>query len=852
MILNTNNPMTKTKASAFKALMGNKELSQSLFDSWNAPIGSTKRTKAKSVLKSVLMTSQRNAGIPDGEGGPGAMPGMYSPYGQQGAAQPQGSSSAPQQPQQSSNGMSSAYDMYTPYGSNPQAATTPTPKPTATEPPAPVPGQPMPPKQIKFMKTIDHLVNQKAGLNQGVTPSGAFGTIKNIFGNLPESSSSSRAAGAYNWLRDKAQDIPDIKGLAKEEATGWGKFFGNTALEAAKYPFKSVAHGAKWLGAEKEDAPSGLFAKFNLPGLDSPFANWFANKGLGDEAVVNNNPVAVIKDPETGEVKLEDAYEEKGIEGSTDAEGNLITGTGANTEGNQSIGAGVNTEGGTSSGSGIANLSPEEISELEGANYNTINNMDEAERNAWYSSLDSQSQAKVSPLIEAVNAGVGVETWKIMAKTNKETLRALGMPEEVIAQMPASGLLSEQLSKLSDTVKKEFQLNTQLDRLTSLQTQGLTLTNDVKSYIRGKDEYLGEIEKMLDDTIELSAHMDLSNPHIAKRMGNYTTYLTMLKGRQTQRYMGFVNDSIDYYNQQVSAAQSLYESSANMAKEAYDKDAAMTTESYNMIDTMLGDMYTSAENKTENAREEIRWGYEQVGLEAQRVADVLKNKESVDKLEGTVVDYDKVPTPDNYAKFHLGVTEDEFGNMEFETYDPYEVKARVTRNNLPPQDGWDKFLAYSAKNVRDKAMAGTFTDEINKYKNVFIDYISNATEEEDYNNFVDGWFKMKKSLSGATFEGIKEYISGMDDKTEKIKNAMKSLTGEARFNKPKTIEDRASFINKQRSNIGDLAPALFDSYIRQVEAGSPPEETFSALYNLSDKDFASTLASDLSNSILTL
>lgn len=44
---------TKIKAAAFRAVMSNKELAKSIFAGQSAPIGSTKRKKALSILSSV-------------------------------------------------------------------------------------------------------------------------------------------------------------------------------------------------------------------------------------------------------------------------------------------------------------------------------------------------------------------------------------------------------------------------------------------------------------------------------------------------------------------------------------------------------------------------------------------------------------------------------------------------------------------------------------------------------------------------------------------------------------------------------------------------------------------------------
>lgn len=58
-------------------------------------------------------------------------------------------------------------------------------------------------------------------------------------------------------------------------------------------------------------------------------------------------------------------------------------------------------------------------------------------------------------------------------------------------------------------------------------------------YIKGKDEYLGHLDGMIDKTKDyiLSQKVDMSNPYVANRMQNYMNYLGTLRGKQNQRYI---------------------------------------------------------------------------------------------------------------------------------------------------------------------------------------------------------------------------------------------------------------------------------------------------------------------------
>ena len=60
----------KSKAFAISSVMKDKNLARVLSDAWDAPAGSTKNEKARSVLKS-LNKVNNNYQIQDGAGGPG-------------------------------------------------------------------------------------------------------------------------------------------------------------------------------------------------------------------------------------------------------------------------------------------------------------------------------------------------------------------------------------------------------------------------------------------------------------------------------------------------------------------------------------------------------------------------------------------------------------------------------------------------------------------------------------------------------------------------------------------------------------------------------------------------------------
>jgi hypothetical protein len=85
-------------------------------------------------------------------------------------------------------------------------------------------------------------------------------------------------------------------------------------------------------------------------------------------------------------------------------------------------------------------------------------------------------------------------------------------------------------------------------------------------YIKGKDEYLNAINKLLDDTLTKMAYTDTSNPYVAQRWRNYLDYLYTLRDGQISRYNDIARictDDIKKKQQQYLALQKIQLSCAD-------------------------------------------------------------------------------------------------------------------------------------------------------------------------------------------------------------------------------------------------------------------------------------------------
>lgn len=260
---------------------------------------------------------------------------------------------------------------------------------------------------------------------------------------------------------------------------------------------------------------------------------------------------------------------------------------------------------------------------------NLANSSGTSELDTWYKSLSLADQTRLKVPYESVKAGEGPSSFSMRILANKNLLgTVLGLPKEVLDSFPDTGLLSDQLNTLQDTVNKQFHLDEQLTNLTSMQNSGLTVKSDLQAYIRGKDEYLGKLDKMLDDFNYKTAYMDTSDPNVAKRMDNYRNYLTILQGRQNMRYIDFLNTAIDSENAKLTQATNLYNLSLTKAEQAFTRAERVTTESYGLIKGSLEDMYKNINDRTKMARDNESYQLEKMKTYYQLIEQMKK----VDKM----------------------------------------------------------------------------------------------------------------------------------------------------------------------------------------------------------------------------
>lgn len=241
----------------------------------------------------------------------------------------------------------------------------------------------------------------------------------------------------------------------------------------------------------------------------------------------------------------------------------------------------------------------------------------------------------LSSVQQAVEAGVGPKTFATQAFADKDTLSSLlQVPKETLDWLPESGFLSDYVSDLKQETKSRYNLDAQLQKVQDLESQGLTVESDLQAYVRGKDQYLNQLDKLYNDASIKISGIDTSDPRDAKRMGNYLNYLTILKGRQNQRYIDYVKTSSTAHDAKVTRATNLYKYTRDKFDDDFTDLKEGATEKYGILKDVVTEMYTNIEGREKDLYDETNRQLDLISSALQIDNSVLKNQELRDELSG--------------------------------------------------------------------------------------------------------------------------------------------------------------------------------------------------------------------------
>lgn len=793
-----NDPIVQAKASSMRALMKNSDMAETLFNAFEAPLGSTQSQKGASILASVNQNAMGQYGVDPANAGLSSS--MAMPFS----------------------------------GATPQKPTTP----------APTAGMPdidtaaAPPRTF-FIKSVDDLM-ASSSLGQslqkppnqvfspGTVGSGAFGiqTGSMAPGTTAPGIGITGGKPGFSLQGDPNKPFqyqgPSTEGMSIAEKWAYIRNQGKTASTA---PVGDTSVETK-----------GQYTHGEAVTLAKEMAK--AGKPWGEI-------YHTIKDKYHQTVSYVETFPEKVL--------GMSVGTGE-----------APTEEGTvdETGAPVDTGEDDAIDPETGVRYDSgldaasIIQMPDQMREKWYNSLDPAAKEDNKILYDMLKSGKGADAFAIKMMADKNAMaKLLGVPVEALKDLPESGLISKHLSDLMDAKKQKFHVDSLLDSLVEKQAAGLSVKSDLEAYIRGKDEYLGTIDKMLDSAETKIANMDTSNPNINGRMQNWVNYLTVLEGRQNQRYTDYLNTSIKYQSDDINRTNLMYQFAAQKAKEEYDSEAPIAVEEFNNYKAMLTNLYKSVEERTNGTSELFQKQLELLKTKQEIANSVIEGQLKQMDLKTKTLDYQNklAGKPEKILPQKLDEFRATFFPKDAEYKDPntgaviskfvYRDPLTVIQNaNASEQNTSGLFNVYSdilsdelVKSIR----SGNSRDLITKIMSGQQDLVdtiaalnqAGRTEEAQLlrNNLYSYVQAEKKGLASG---GASLVHSNIADVRKVITN----------LGKNKYKSEEALTASPEGQAIGsDAASILFATFSNSVNAGVKPKDYAKTYLNMNDAQLADTI-----------
>jgi hypothetical protein len=364
-----------------------------------------------------------------------------------------------------------------------------------------------------------------------------------------------------------------------------------------------------------------------------------------------------------------------------------------------------------------------------------------------------------------------------------EELRQMypGVPDD---ELPLAAGVSGQINALKKRLNEENQLDLLANERKNLITSGGTLFPDLTSYIKGRDTYIKDVDKMIEDVKDNMA-TGLSDPASIAANHSYLNYLSILKGRQNNRYIDLLNSAVTSHDNRMKTITESYNDALSNYNDALSSGKKITVDRYKQVYDDLSKLYTLVQSGPKLALDaELK---KQQILKAQ-----LDNVKSTKEISGETTENDIMKEAKTYQDKILETSGD--GKGKFLTnVDLYSQAAAALASGKSPnsfiyiiQEGLansvssqelkntkariDKFIADGGESLLKAAGYSATDTEENEVPlaSVFKSYLEFPTS------------KMYSSLINENIDGIKtilNYLIGIDP--AKISNKKKDFDSKA-------------------------------------------------------------------------
>ena len=162
---------------------------------------------------------------------------------------------------------------------------------------------------------------------------------------------------------------------------------------------------------------------------------------------------------------------------------------------------------------------------------------------------------------------------------------------ELFTKMIQGSSLTGQEADLKNSLYQQYDLSNLLAEKTKVEDEAPNFKQDATDYIKGRDTYLANIDKMLSNVDTQIATTDVSGSYDS--IQNYRNFLLNLKGQQNQMYGEYLQRGLDRFNTDLDKVQNNYKDAVTAYNDAFKTGDESLKSNWKDTHDILVNMYNT-------------------------------------------------------------------------------------------------------------------------------------------------------------------------------------------------------------------------------------------------------------------
>jgi hypothetical protein len=257
----------------------------------------------------------------------------------------------------------------------------------------------------------------------------------------------------------------------------------------------------------------------------------------------------------------------------------------------------------TSTGSSAANIPPAKIAPVTSSGIpSSSNNFSSGAQTGSNTSTGTQTGGTAGSNSGTPSATPNAATVQSAVNSNQGAgMFAISQLSDPNNPMTQGMSPAQQQADAQKDAESKYGLTQYKNRMDEINEAGVTLPTDLQAYVRGRDQYVNQIQGMIDNYKDSMTKQDLSDPSDRSRATSYLNYLYTLQGKQEARYTDYINQSINQYNSDIKVATTQYQDTLSQINQEVTSSANIYKEQFTMYANALSDMYNAVDGAPEKA-----------------------------------------------------------------------------------------------------------------------------------------------------------------------------------------------------------------------------------------------------------